>query len=158
QTGTSISATRTASWRWWKPPRKTTRRSVPSRLTRRADPPGPTRSSRAAACTSAARAPCGASTCDNRRGIMKQPTRVRHVVVTLTTLAAVLLYLDRFCLSFTERFIKEDLRLSNEQMALLLSAFFWTYSLAQVPSGYLTDRFGARRMLTLYILSWSLFT
>jgi ACS family glucarate transporter-like MFS transporter len=90
--------------------------------------------------------------------IATKPTGVRHLVMGLTTLAAVLLYLDRFCISFAERYIKEDLNLSNEQIGWILSAFFWTYALAQVPSGYLTDRFGARVTLTLYILLWSLFT
>ncbi|MCI0464590.1 MAG: MFS transporter [Gemmataceae bacterium] len=86
------------------------------------------------------------------------PTRVRYLVVLLTLLAAVLLYLDRFCISFAERYIKEDLGLSNAQVGLLFSAFFLTYALAQVPTGFLGDRYGARRVLTLYILLWSLFT
>jgi ACS family glucarate transporter-like MFS transporter len=86
------------------------------------------------------------------------PTRVRYLVVLLATLAAVLLYLDRICLSFTERYITEDLGLSNDQAALLLSAFFWAYAVGQVPSGWLGDRLGARWVLALYILGWSLFT
>jgi sugar phosphate permease len=85
-------------------------------------------------------------------------TRIRHLVVLLATLMAVLLYLHRFCLSFVERYIKEDLGLSNDQTAWLLSAFFWTYALAQVPAGGLSDRRGARLVLTLYILLWSLCT
>ncbi len=87
-----------------------------------------------------------------------RPTGVRYLIVAVTTLSAVLLYLDRYCISFAERFIKRDLHLSDDQMAWMLSAFFWTYALGQVPSGWLADRFGARRMLTLYILLWSLFT
>jgi ACS family glucarate transporter-like MFS transporter len=87
-----------------------------------------------------------------------RPTCVRYVIVAVTTLSAVLLYLDRYCISFAERFIKRDLGLSDDQMAWMLSAFFWTYAIGQVPSGWLADRFGARRMLTLYILLWSLFT
>ena len=85
-------------------------------------------------------------------------TAIRHLVVFVTMLMAVLLYLDRFCVSFAERYIKEDLGLTNAQMAKFLSAFFLTYALAQVPSGWLSDRYGARAMLTLYILTWSLFT
>src|SRR5262245_33297640 len=87
-----------------------------------------------------------------------RPTQVRFLVVLLTTLASVLLYLDRICISFAERYIKEDLGLSNDEVGWMLSAFFWTYALAQVPSGFLSDRYGARLMLTLYILLWSLFT
>jgi MFS family permease len=70
-----------------------------------------------------------------------------------------LLYLDRFCPSFAEPFIKDDLRLSDQQMSLLLGpSFFLAYALAQVPSGWFSDRYGARLMLVLYILLWSLFT
>jgi MFS family permease len=87
-----------------------------------------------------------------------RPSRVRYLVVLVTTLMAVLLYLHRFCLSFAEVYISEDLRLSTGQAAWLLSAFFWTYALAQVPGGWLGDRFGVRLMLTLYILPWSLCT
>src|SRR5689334_7357629 len=85
-------------------------------------------------------------------------TRVRYLVVGLTMLTSALLYLDRYCISIAERLITEDLRLSNDQVAWLLSAFFWTYALAQVPSGFLSDYYGPRRMLTLYVLLWSLFT
>ncbi len=86
------------------------------------------------------------------------PTHVRYQVVALATLMAVLLYLDRICLAFVEGFIREDLGLNKNQAGVLLSAFFWAYALAQVPSGWLSDRYGARAMLALYILSWSLFT
>jgi nitrate/nitrite transporter NarK len=86
------------------------------------------------------------------------PTNVRHWVVGLATAMAVLLYLDRICLSITERYIKEDVGLSDTQVGFLLSAFFWTYALAQVPSGWLSDRYGGRRVLTAYIVLWSLFT
>jgi len=86
------------------------------------------------------------------------PTRVRYLVVAVTALMAVLLYLDRFCISFAEVFIKEDLGLTDSQVGWMLSAFFWTYALSQVPSGWLTDRFGPRLMLTSYVLGWSLLT
>ena len=86
------------------------------------------------------------------------PTWVRHRVVLVTALASFLLYLDRFCISFAELFIKQDLGLSDIQIGWMLSAFFWTYALAQVPSGWLSDRFGGRLMLALYVVLWSTFT
>jgi ACS family glucarate transporter-like MFS transporter len=88
----------------------------------------------------------------------KRPTHVRYVIVALATLMSFLLYLDRFCLSIVERYIKQDLQLTNTQVSLLMSAFFLSYALAQVPAGWLSDRHGARLMLSLYILLWSLFT
>ena len=73
-------------------------------------------------------------------------------------LMAVLLYLDRFCIGIAEPLIRQDLGLSKVQIGWFMSAFFWTYALGQVPSGWLADRYGPRITLTLYILIWSLFT
>jgi MFS transporter, ACS family, glucarate transporter len=87
-----------------------------------------------------------------------RPTYVRHFVVLATMAMAMLLYLDRFCVAFAAEYIREDLNLTQSQMADFLGAFFWSYALAQVPSGWLSDRYGARIMLVVYILSWSLFT
>lgn len=89
-----------------------------------------------------------------------EPTNsyVRYRVIFVCMLMAVLLYLDRFCISFAEVFIKDELGLSDEQIGLLLGSFFVSYALCQVPSGWFSDRFGSRKMLTIYILMWSLFT
>ncbi|WP_339727928.1 MFS transporter [uncultured Gimesia sp.] len=89
-----------------------------------------------------------------------EPTNsfVRYRVIFACMLMAVLLYLDRFCISFAEVFIKDELGLSDQQIGILLGSFFVSYALCQVPSGWFSDRFGARKMLTFYILMWSLFT
>lgn len=90
--------------------------------------------------------------------VASHPTAVRFFVIGVASLSSVLLYLDRFCITFAERFIKEDLLLSDWQISWFLSSFFWSYAFAQIPSGWLSDRFGARRMMTFYILAWSVFT
>jgi len=87
-----------------------------------------------------------------------QPTRVRYLVLCVTFAMAFLLYLHRFCMSYAQQYIREDLSLSNDDLTWCFSAFFLTYALAQVPSGWLSDRYGARLMLTLYILVWSCVT
>lgn len=88
----------------------------------------------------------------------ERPTIVRHVVIFVTTLAAVLLYLDRICVSTAAEYIRQDLGFSQTDMSWFLGAFFYTYALAQVPAGWLGDRYGARAVMVLYILTWSLFT
>jgi len=89
---------------------------------------------------------------------VERPSSVRLLIVAAATLMSFLLYVDRFCVSFAEPYIKQDLGLTYGQIAWFTSGFFWTYALAQVPSGWLSDRYGARIMLTLYILTWSVFT
>lgn len=49
-----------------------------------------------------------------------------------------------------------DLQLSEASIGLLLSGFFWVYSLMQVPSGWLVDRFGVKRAYSLGYAFWSL--
>ncbi|GAB4138472.1 MAG: hypothetical protein Tsb009_06650 [Planctomycetaceae bacterium] len=98
------------------------------------------------------------STTENTPEIEVRPTRMRHYVVASGAMMSMLLYLDRFCVGIAEPYIKQDLGLSTLQMGFFFSAFFLTYALFQVPSGWMTDRFGSRVMLVTYVLTWSFFT
>jgi ACS family glucarate transporter-like MFS transporter len=71
---------------------------------------------------------------------------------------AVLLYLDRVCMSVIAPAMVSELCLSKAEIEFILSAFFFGYALAQVPAGWLGDRLGARVMLTGCVLAWSLCT
>ncbi len=51
-----------------------------------------------------------------------------------------------------------QVRLSKQQIGSVLGVFFFTYALLQVPAGWFSDRLGARKMLSLYILLWSILT
>src|ERR1041385_9171882 len=87
-------------------------------------------------------------------------TSVRHWIITATTLAAFLMYLDRACLAWmldSDSF-KADLPLTKDQANNLKSAFFWAYALAQVPAGWLAERFGKRTLMTALILTWTAVT
>jgi len=44
--------------------------------------------------------------------------------------------------------LKADLDISNTQAGWLMALFFLTYTIFQLPAGYLGDRFGPRKMLT----------
>jgi sugar phosphate permease len=68
------------------------------------------------------------------------------------------MYVDRVCLASVTTDLQRDLKLSDFQLDLVKSAFFWSYALAQVFAGILSLHFGLRRMLTIYLFLWSLFT
>src|SRR5258708_21583797 len=53
-------------------------------------------------------------------------------------------YFDRISLSVAGPQLQLDLNLSPAEMGLLFSAFFWSYSLFQLPGGILLDRFGIK--------------
>jgi MFS family permease len=75
-------------------------------------------------------------------------------------LAAVLFinYVDRGALPLAAHHIQEDLHLTYRQLGMLGSAFFWTYALAQVPMGWLAERYGAHRVLAYGLATWALAT
>ncbi|HVC93867.1 MAG TPA: MFS transporter [Pirellulales bacterium] len=86
------------------------------------------------------------------------PTGVRYRVLFVTTLAAVLLYLDRNCLAEVLKYddVKRSLGLDTEKkVAWSLGSFYAAYAIAQVPTGWLSDRFGARSMMVVYVALWS---
>lgn len=63
-------------------------------------------------------------------------------------------YIDRGSISVALPIIQKDFHLSPELVGLLLSAFFWTYALMQIPVGYLIDRFGPRKIITASCVGW----
>jgi MFS family permease len=75
-------------------------------------------------------------------------------------LAAVLFinYVDRGALPTAAHLIQSDLNLSEKQLGLLFSAFFWTYSLVQIPVGWLAERYGAHRVLAIGLTIWAVAT
>jgi MFS family permease len=82
----------------------------------------------------------------------------RYFIVGITAVAAMFLYIDRVCISILADPMKTDLALSDEEKETILSAFFFTYALFQIPVGALADRYGPRLVLTVSIAAWSLVT
>jgi len=84
--------------------------------------------------------------------------KYRHRVLFLLATLSVITYLDRVCISIAGPRIQDEFGLSPSQWGLVTSAFAIAYALFELPSGYLADRFGARKMLLRIVLWWSLFT
>lgn len=82
--------------------------------------------------------------------------RLQVIAVLLLVGSGCVNYLDRAAVAVGEPKIRQALGFSYEEMGLLLSAFAWSYGLAQIPAGLLIDRFGARRVLGLGLILWSL--
>src|SRR5215471_9401228 len=82
----------------------------------------------------------------------------RWVTVLLLGAGLVIAYVDRTNLSvaLASADFREYFRLTDEQRGLLNSAFFWSYTLLQIPAGLIVDRFGVKRPITLALLFWCL--
>ncbi len=88
----------------------------------------------------------------------ERPTTARRRIVAFGAAIAFLSFLDRAAISQAAPFISREMHLSPTEMGLVFSAFGFTYAAFEMPSGWLGDRFGARRLLTRIILLWSFFT
>jgi ACS family D-galactonate transporter-like MFS transporter len=79
-------------------------------------------------------------------------------MLALLLLATTINYVDRSNLSIVAPFLSKELGLDPVQMGLLFSAFAWSYAVANLPGGYLVDRFGSRLIYGLAQLAWSVAT
>ncbi len=93
-----------------------------------------------------------------RAQLENRPTRVRYGVIGFAVTLAIITYFDRVALSKASGLIRADLHITEQQMGWVFAAFAGAYSLFEIPSGYLGDRLGPRRVLMRIVLWWSAFT
>jgi MFS transporter, ACS family, D-galactonate transporter len=82
----------------------------------------------------------------------------RWLTVFLLAAALVIAYVDRTNLSvaLAAAEFKQYFHFSDEQRGFLNSAFFWSYTLLQIPAGFVIDRFGVKRPIALALFFWCL--
>jgi len=82
--------------------------------------------------------------------------RRRWAIVGLLFVASLINYLDRATISVALPLISADLNLAAASKGLLLSAFFFSYALMQVPVGWCVDRYNLRWIYSGLFALWSL--
>ncbi len=82
-------------------------------------------------------------------------SRTTNRVIALLALSVLINYIDRGNLSIAASLLKDELGLSASQLGILLSSFFWTYSLFLPLSGWLVDRFEVKWVMALGFFLWS---
>jgi MFS family permease len=80
------------------------------------------------------------------------------MIIPLVATAVFINYVDRGNLATAAPLIKDELRLSASQLGVLISAFSWTYVAATPLAGWLSERIGAHRAMTLGLMIWSVAT
>ncbi len=82
----------------------------------------------------------------------------RWLLVILLALGVVIAYIDRTNLSIAlaAPAFKDHFSLTDTGRGLLNSVFFWSYTAMQIPAGFIVDRFGVKRPLTIGFLLWCL--
>ncbi|MCT6926983.1 MAG: MFS transporter [Lysinibacillus fusiformis] len=82
----------------------------------------------------------------------------RNVILALLFLGWSLGNLDRYIMNYAVVSITGDLQLDASSTGIILSAFFLGYAIMQIPGGWLADKFGAKRILLMAVIMWSIFT
>ena len=84
-----------------------------------------------------------------------------RVTLTTTNVLALLCamyfinYIVRVNVSTAAAAFQPELHLTNTQVGLIFSAFAYPYLAFQIAGGWVADRFGARRALTVFAIIWS---
>jgi len=66
--------------------------------------------------------------------------------------------MDRGSLGVAAPYIMKDLGLNPALMGVVLSSFFWTYTVMNIPAGLLADKLGAKTVLGWSAFIWSFLT
>ena len=85
-------------------------------------------------------------------------TRKRFAVLAMLFIVTTINYADRATLSIAGPALSKDLGIDAVTMGFIFSAFGWSYVIAQLPGGWLLDRFGSKTVYAASILLWSIFT
>ncbi|WP_307727472.1 MFS transporter [Massilia rhizosphaerae] len=85
-------------------------------------------------------------------------SRTRWTILAILFIVTTINYADRASISIAGPAIRKALGLSPVEMGFVFSAFAWSYVAAQLPGGWLLDRFGSKITYFFSIFLWSLFT
>jgi MFS transporter, ACS family, glucarate transporter len=88
----------------------------------------------------------------------RRPTHSRHFVLALVVAAYMITYMDRVNLASAVPVIQRELGFSMITIGWIFAAFRWGYAFFQIPGGWMGDRIGGRRALSLVVIWWSIFT
>jgi MFS family permease len=84
--------------------------------------------------------------------------RRSYYYLFLLCLLAIILYLDRVCISVAGPRMQDALNISPEQWGWVGTFFTIGYGIFEIPSGHWGDKLGARQVLTRIVIWWSAFT
>src|SRR6185437_2246110 len=87
-----------------------------------------------------------------------RPSHTRHIVLAMIVAAYMITYMDRVNIASAVPVIQKDMGFSMITIGWIFASFRWGYAFFQIPGGWLGDRIGGRRALSLVVVWWSIFT
>jgi sugar phosphate permease len=89
---------------------------------------------------------------------LEPPTQVRYHVLAAVCALALIAYIHRVGFAQGGTNLKRDLGLNDQEWGYVMAAFLLAYGAFEIPWGLLGDWLGARHLLTLVTLGWSIVT
>jgi ACS family D-galactonate transporter-like MFS transporter len=83
-------------------------------------------------------------------------TGVRWKIFLMMLFLIALNYIDRASLSVAMPLIAKEFNIGPAMQGLLLSSFFWTYAMMQIPGGMLADKYKPRIVIACATVFWGL--
>ena len=77
----------------------------------------------------------------------------RWTILLIVWLLYIINYFDRISVLVFLPLIQKDLSLTPQEIGWLASIFFFGYAIAQLSSGYLTDRIGPKKTMGIAIMN-----
>ncbi|AIF53277.1 MFS transporter [Pelosinus sp. UFO1] len=90
--------------------------------------------------------------------LTEKKSNVRWVVAALMWSAIAINYIDRTVLAAAAPYITKEFSITPSQMGIIMSGFFWSYALLQVPAGWFADKIGQKKTLGFAVAWWSVAT
>ncbi len=85
-------------------------------------------------------------------------SQARYKILAMLFAITVINYADRAIMSLAGAPLSKELGIGPVTLGYLFSAFSWSYTAAQIPGGWMLDRYGSKGVYAWGIGLWSLFT
>lgn len=89
---------------------------------------------------------------------VRRGTRIRWALASWLFVLSAVAFLDRTNVSIAGLQISKEYALGNQRLGWMASAFLIAYAAFQVPAGWVSARYGPRRVLTFGVLWWGVAT
>ena len=85
-------------------------------------------------------------------------SKQKYIILGILFFTWIVNYLDKLSMNVAIIPIAEEFQLNETQEGLIISVFFMSYAVMQLVGGFISDKYGARRMILISVVLWSIFT
>lgn len=92
------------------------------------------------------------------QSLAKPGSNTRWYIVVMLAMGTVVNYIDRVNFGVATPTLMKEFGLGPTEMGIMMSAFFWSYTVTMIPAGLLLNKFGPHKVLGFSATAWGLVT